>query len=140
MEKQVRNSKPRKDLTGKQFGYLTPLYYIKGGKWHCKCKCGNETIVRQRNLLGARVTKSCGCLANETIIQRNINMGSLIQIGDRFGKLTVIADLGMRKQASRDKNEKWFKCRCENCGNENFEVSGNNLQSGQTKSCGCVSS
>ncbi len=32
MEKQTRNSKPRKDLTGMQFGYLTPLYYIKGGK------------------------------------------------------------------------------------------------------------
>jgi hypothetical protein len=35
MEKQTRNSKPRIDLTGKIFGYLAPIYYIKGGKWHC---------------------------------------------------------------------------------------------------------
>lgn len=33
----TRNSKPKIDLTGKTFTYLTPLYYIKGGKWHCKC-------------------------------------------------------------------------------------------------------
>ena len=44
MEKQVRASKPRIDLTGKQFGYLTPVEYIKGGKWLCHCKCGNENI------------------------------------------------------------------------------------------------
>ena len=31
-EKQVRKSKPRIDLTGKEFGYLTPVEYIKGGK------------------------------------------------------------------------------------------------------------
>ena len=30
MEKQVRNSKPRIDLSGKTFTYLTPEYYIKG--------------------------------------------------------------------------------------------------------------
>ena len=30
MEKQIRNSKPRIDLTNKTFGYLTPIYYIKG--------------------------------------------------------------------------------------------------------------
>ena len=41
MEKQVRASKPRVDLTGKQFGYLTPVEYIKGGKWLCHCKCCN---------------------------------------------------------------------------------------------------
>ena len=50
MEKQTRNSSPRKDLTGQVFTYLTPLYYIKGGKWHCKCKCGTELDVDTRNL------------------------------------------------------------------------------------------
>ena len=73
MEKQVRNSKPRKDLTGKQFGYLTPLYYIKGGKWHCKCKCGNELDVDTRNLNSGH-TQSCGCLQKEKASNNTIDM------------------------------------------------------------------
>ena len=60
-EKQVRQSKPRVDLTGKKFGKLTPLYYIKGGKWHCKCDCGNECDVDTRNL-NSNHTQSCGCI------------------------------------------------------------------------------
>ena len=42
MEKQTRKSSPKQDLTGIKFNLLTPQYYIKGGKWHCLCDCGNE--------------------------------------------------------------------------------------------------
>lgn len=31
--KKQRKSKPKVDLTGKLYGRLIPLYYIKGGKW-----------------------------------------------------------------------------------------------------------
>lgn len=59
------------DITGQRFGRLTVLKLIpkeertwsnKERAWLCQCDCGNLAIVRQRNLLGARVTKSCGCL------------------------------------------------------------------------------
>lgn len=59
------------DITGQRFGRLEVLRLIpmeertwatKEKAYLCKCDCGNEVIVRQRNLLGARVTKSCGCL------------------------------------------------------------------------------
>lgn len=59
------------DITGQRFGRLVALKLIpkeerpwpnKERGWLCRCDCGNECIVRQRNLLGARVTKSCGCL------------------------------------------------------------------------------
>lgn len=40
MEKQQRKSSPKQDLTGIKFNMLTPLYYIKGGKWHCLCDYG----------------------------------------------------------------------------------------------------
>lgn len=59
------------DITGQRFGRLKVIRLIpieertwsnKEKAYLCKCDCGNETIVRQRNLLGARVTKSCGCL------------------------------------------------------------------------------
>ena len=72
-EKQVRQSKPRVDLTGKKFGKLTPLYYIKGGKWHCKCDCGNECDVDTRNL-NSNHTQSCGCLVKERAANNAINM------------------------------------------------------------------
>lgn len=59
------------DITGQRFGRLVAIKLIpkkertwsnKERAWLCKCDCGKETIVRQRNLLGKRVTKSCGCL------------------------------------------------------------------------------
>lgn len=70
MERQTRNSKPRIDLTGKIFGYLTPIYYIKGGKWHCQCKCGNEVDVDTRNLNSGHTT-SCGCRQKEVAGKSN---------------------------------------------------------------------
>lgn len=60
-----------KDITGQRFGRLVAIKLIpreertwsnKERAWLCRCDCGNEVIVRQRNLLGARMTKSCGCL------------------------------------------------------------------------------
>ena len=59
------------DITGQRFGRLVAIKLIpkeertwsnKERAWLCKCDCGNEVIVRQRNLLGKRITKSCGCL------------------------------------------------------------------------------
>ena len=70
-----RKSYPKVDLTGKTFTYLTPLYYIKGGRWHCKCKCGNELDVDTRNLNTGH-TKSCGCLQKEKAKNNAIDMSS----------------------------------------------------------------
>ena len=60
-----------KDITGQRFGRLVAIKLIpkeertwsnKERAWLCRCDCGNEVIVRQRNLLSARMTKSWGCL------------------------------------------------------------------------------
>lgn len=59
------------DITGQRFGRLVAISLVpkeqrtwpnKERAWVCKCDCGNTCVVRQRNLLGKRVTKSCGCL------------------------------------------------------------------------------
>lgn len=59
------------DITGQRFGRLVALDLIpkeertwsnKERAWRCKCDCGNIVIVRQRNLRGARMTQSCGCV------------------------------------------------------------------------------
>lgn len=104
----------------------------------CKCSCGNEIIVRGAYLRSGN-TKSCGCLSKEKLIQRNIQSGTEIQIGDRFGHLTVIADLGMRKQKSRNKNWRWSLCQCD-CGSQPIEAANNILKNGYKRSCGCIKS
>lgn len=59
------------DITGQRFGRLVAIELVpkeerswsnKERAWRCKCDCGNEVIVRQRNLRGARMTQSCGCV------------------------------------------------------------------------------
>jgi hypothetical protein len=127
--KQVRQSKPKIDLTGKTFGYLTPMYYIKGGKWHCKCQCGNEIDVSTRNLNSGH-TKSCGCMKGQLIGEKlTIDMSNYeddnIKVLEREGS----TNLGIAK----------WKCICKHCGRE-FITEGANIRSGETKSCGCVHS
>ena len=58
---------------GQRFSKLTALREVEpiispGGKsqraWLCRCDCGREGVVRQRNLL-EKVTRSCGCLRHK---------------------------------------------------------------------------
>ena len=105
----------------------------------CECQCKNKTIryKEYRDLYSGR-SLSCGCLRNEQTAIRNKNNSS-VKIGNQYGYLEVVKDLGYRQQ-TRGKNESWYRCLCHHCGNDNFEVKGNNLQSGGTTSCGCVNS
>ena len=59
-----------------------------------------------------------------------LNMNKEINIGDKFGRLTVLEELEQRKRGM-----KVYKCQCE-CGNI-VSVIGVNLTHGFTKSCGC---
>lgn len=56
-----------KDIRGLTFGCLAVLEYAglrgatrKRTHWHCRCECGNTTVVATRNLRSGN-TKSCGC-------------------------------------------------------------------------------
>jgi hypothetical protein len=57
-------------------------------------------------------------------------MTALSLIGKKYNRLTVISG------SHTLKNRKHWVCECE-CGNKKI-VSGNNLKSGQVKSCGCL--
>ena len=54
------------NLTGQEFGFLTalkPTDKRNNGSivWECKCKCGNQTLASERDLMnGGKI--SCGCL------------------------------------------------------------------------------
>lgn len=71
-----------KDLTGMRFGRWTVIKR-KGSKtyrspdgsstfplWLCRCDCGAEAIVMGDNLKRGR-SKSCGCLRDELLRERN---------------------------------------------------------------------
>lgn len=63
-----------KDLTGQKFNRLTPIEYLGGRKWRCKCECGNIIDVFTNNLTRGN-TKSCGCFNSEIASQRMTKHG-----------------------------------------------------------------
>lgn len=133
------------DLTNKKFNRLTALLptnlrFDHSVVWLCKCDCGNEFLLSGKLLQNGH-TKSCGCLKKEKTGQnwiRNSYHGNagkefIDETGKVYGKLTVLC---------RDENTSFgqarWKCQCE-CGTITV-VSGNQLRTGGTRSCGCTRS
>ena len=118
-----------KNEIGNKYGKLTvieralkPEGRPKGAYWLCQCECGNQKVVRGADLR-AGGTNSCGCLLGKHSIKN--------EIGNKYGKLTVIA-----QSSKREFGSVCWVCRCD-CGNEVI-VAGDSLRSGDTKSCGCL--
>lgn len=131
-----------KDITGQRFGRLVAIRRTGTTSsglaiWEFQCDCGKIIEKTGRDVWRGQA-QSCGCLRKDLVREKNLKNSQAIRVGDRFGELTVIELLGLRKQASRDRNESWSKCQC-SCGNI-IEVRDNNLKTGMTRSCGCVSS
>jgi hypothetical protein len=77
------------NLEGRRFGRLTVLDRNKkrsnvGAFWNCVCDCGKTMIVASSHLIRGH-TKSCGCLARESIRNYNDNRKiKLIKIRNRY--------------------------------------------------------
>lgn len=117
----------QRDVSGQRFGILTAVEptgeVIRGSAiWRCRCDCGGEVLAPLHQLT-AGYRKSCGCLSHPARKD---------YIGKRFGRLTVTAYAGKQNGMHR------WKCVC-NCGNKTV-VGQTLLQSGKTKSCGCLQS
>jgi hypothetical protein len=74
------------DLTGQQFGRLRVVEFLRINQhrkavWRCLCSCGNTTEVT-RGCLRDGYTKSCGCVQQELLLQRNTKHG----FGKRGGR------------------------------------------------------
>lgn len=121
-----------KDLTGLKFGRLSVIEFDHKNKrnesyWKCECDCGNISVTRSNGLISGR-TQSCGCIQRETASKfGGWNFKDLT--GKTFGNLTV-CDLN-----SKEKNKVFWNCNC-SCGEKTI-VSTSDLQTGNTKSCGC---
>ena len=113
------------DLTGQRFGKLVVLGECEERSnrglvmWSCLCDCGKQTEVRTASLKNGN-TKSCGCMTTKVDLT-----------GKRFGKWTVLGDIGKRTSSGTV----MWNCLCD-CG-EQKDVSGHSLRRGKSTSCGC---
>lgn len=119
----------KSNLEGQRFGMLVVQGYAGStedgrsrSKWYCKCDCGNMKIVRGDRLTSGSVT-NCGCV--------NQKKHDSLMVGRRFGKLTVL-----RRGENNSRGEVRWVCRCD-CGKETL-VTTANLNTGNSKSCGCT--
>lgn len=126
-----------KDLSGKQFGYLTAISPTnkriqRKVVWKCICVCGKECEVLSTNLTSGR-TISCGCMKNKIIstMQRNKSPN----IGEEVNGSKVL-DIDYRTD-SRGYNVCWIFVECKICGHK-YWVRKSTLQRGDTKTCGCA--
>ena len=118
------------NLLGRKFGKLLVVKELTERNnwgsimWRCKCDCGNETIVNGVSLRNGDI-KSCGCYQKE-VASKHISL-----VGQRFGRLLVLEDLGKIKNTKRY----YYRCKCD-CGKEK-NIASDGLKSGRSKSCGC---
>lgn len=105
----------RKNLVGQKFGMLTVIDEL-GDKVLCRCDCGTEKIAARKNVMRGQVS-TCGGTVHRV---KSV-------VGKRFGRLTVIKELGNQK----------ILCRCD-CGTEKI-INKSNVTSGKVISCGCAS-
>ena len=128
-----------KDLTGQTYGRLlvqvreTDYFSPKGKRhvrWQCRCSCGVIVVVTS-NQLRTGQTRSCGCL------RREVTSARVLQdlTGLRFGRWIVLGRHGTRVTPNGSKQPLWDAL-CD-CGTRGV-VTGVNLRTGQTKSCGCT--
>lgn len=76
------------DIKGQQFGDLLVLCRAMNDlngltQWRCRCKCGNEILVRSQDLRRGRQA-SCGCHRNANTSARNYRHG---QAGTRLHRI-----------------------------------------------------
>lgn len=115
----------QRDITGMRFGKLVAVEPTDQRTFgtvvcRCRCDCGGEILTSLHQLCSG-YCKSCGCLRRPPLKDF---------VGKRFQRLTVVAYAGKRNGMHR------WKCRCD-CGRETI-VGQTLLQTGKTKSCGCL--
>ena len=104
----------------------------KSRYYNCRCDCGTERMVYGPNLKNGK-SISCGCQRINKQKSQGFDRVKEI-IGEQFGLLTVIEDLGNNRQrTTRD-----LRCQCA-CGKIIIRRMSTVLN-GMTKSCGCLNS
>ena len=119
---------------------ISEIFYKKfpGGSTakfaRCRCECGTESTLRLAALTSpSKASISCGCYRIE---QTKLLNTITLEVGSKISRLTVIENMGMLETESTPRN--FIKVLCD-CGkSEPFLVRLDGLNSGNTKSCGCL--
>lgn len=98
----------------------------------CDCSCGTKGRELRVSTLTSvnNPSKSCGCLTKEVALTKR----QAPTIGEVYGRLRILEDLGQVQGKSRTYNKVLVQCSCDS---EPFEVAYNSIKSGHTASCGC---
>lgn len=93
------------NMKGKKIGRLYFNEYIglieHHAVWICQCDCGNECMVRASRVKSG-MTSSCGCLAHETLMSRNIK--------HNCAYLPIYRNYHNMIRRCFDKSDKYYKC------------------------------
>lgn len=122
-----------KDLTGRRFGKLTVIEFVKTGKhgkeYLCECECGNSKIFRGSTLTSGTVN-GCGCGIGVKNNGKIRNSNAILKIGEKHNRLIII-------DIKKSENQRGYTmvCKCD-CGNITNQIYAD-LKSGKVKSCGC---
>lgn len=123
-----------KDYTGAKIKFLEILGRHESSeddtaltaKWLAECACGNQIILMLKDVTSKKKT-TCGCAI------RSLKY----QAGNKYGLLTIVSE-GEKVVSPDGTRVRQLWCSCD-CGNPKLTlVRANNLQSGNTSSCGCV--
>ena len=129
-----------KDLSGKRFNKLTPLFRVKNNSgtkvlWLCLCECNNLIVVSARNLL-RKHSSSCGCFRREkvsllgTSSQRDLTNQS-------FYGFIVLQKNELYKEENQIKSKNlYWDCKCLNCNKISTFNSGEIIRG--NISCNCL--
>jgi hypothetical protein len=119
---------------GDRFGNLTVIQEVEPFKDEkgrsrrlilCVCDCGKKVEI-QPSALNTGHQKSCGCNKYKFAAY-----GLIDESGKKYGRLTVI-----KRVVYKEKKAYKWECLCE-CGKKTL-VSGTNLRTAVTQSCGCL--
>lgn len=138
-KKHIVTHKKYRDLTGKQFNYLTVLErdwdYKKqhnittGVYWKCQCICGNIKSVRVDCLIKGTI-KSCGCM------QHALHSQIIDMTNQRYGNITVLEpdlDYVKNHNLKNSGNITYWKYKCD-CGTIHT-APGTEIRSGKVICC-----
>ncbi|MCR5321694.1 MAG: DUF2726 domain-containing protein [Lachnospiraceae bacterium] len=122
------------DYSGKQFGELYVLQKVEDShppKYLCKCSCGREITVLQKELSSGKKTH-CGC---KTIRKKYVPAKRLPRnyVGERIGALTILEELESHITPNGSK-QRIVKCQCD-CGNVFTIRLSSALKNGKCREC-----
>ena len=113
-----------KDISNQKFGTLRVNKYLGHSKWECSCeKCGNKVIMNTSWLNKLDELHRDGCKHVKPI-----------QIGDKFGFLTVVKPAEDYIKPKSGKHERQWLCECK-CGRTKIILE-DNLKAFKSTSCG----